>query len=207
MYTNIRNILLMRWFFSSEESKHTKYDSWCNAISLLRLMYQHRTNSLYTTAVPFFKHSLSLCLCIKISPYLKDWKSSFPCPKHFNIQAHLQNNHHTQQMISSHALMNMVSLSLWFGRGSAEHLLHPPSLGHVGLEILGSVCYPGGVKLSGVLVHQVGVLSAAWATKVLHLKQSCNSTDNPLLCCHLVCVKHMLISRYAFCICIWVKYF
>lgn len=195
MYTNIRNLLLMRWFFSSEESKHTKYDSWCNAISLLRLMYQHRTNSLYTTAscfkvsVPFFKHSLSFCLCIKISPYLKDWKSSFPCQKHFNIQAHLQNNHHTQQMTSSHTLMNMVSLSLWFGGGPAEHLLHPPSLGHVGLEILGSVCYPGGVKLSGVLVHQVGVLSAAWATKVLHLKQSCNSKDNSLLCFHLSMCK------------------
>ena len=92
-------------------------------------------------------------------------------------------------MTTSHALMIMVSLSLWFGGGPAEHLLHPPSLGHVGLEILGSVCYPGGVKLSGVLVHQVGVLSAAWATKVLHLKQSCNSKDNPLLCFHFTMCK------------------
>lgn len=65
---------------------------------------------------------------------------------------------------------NLLSLSLWLGCRPTEDLFHSTSLGHVGLEILGGVCYPGRVKLGGVLVHQVGVFGASRSSKVLDLK-------------------------------------
>lgn len=75
----------------------------------------------------------------------------------------------TTTKFSFHTPLNLLSLSLWLGCWPVEDLFHSTSLGHVGLEILGGVCYPGRVKLGGVLVHQVGVFGAPRSSKVLDL--------------------------------------
>lgn len=62
------------------------------------------------------------------------------------------------------------SLAL-LGRGSVENLLHAAGLVGVKLEVLGRFGHPGRVEQRRVLVHQVGVLGAPRAAKVLHLRE------------------------------------
>lgn len=108
----------------------------------------------------------------------------------------------TTTKFSFHTPLNLLSLSLWLGCWPVEDLFHSTSLGHVGLEILGSVCYPGRVKLGGVLVHQVGVFGAPRSSKVLDLKKQMiqHSWNHIILCSFIsfmgkVCLHATCISN------------
>lgn len=93
----------------------------------------------------------------------------------------------TTTKCSFHTPLNLLSLSLWLGCWPVEDLFHSTSLGHVGLEILGGVCYPGRVKLGGVLVHQVGVFGAPRSSKVLDLKkQMIQHSSNHIILCSFI---------------------
>lgn len=108
----------------------------------------------------------------------------------------------TTTKFSFHTPLNLLSLSLWLGCWPVEDLFHSTSLGHVGLEILGGVCYPGRVKLGGVLVHQVGVFGAPRSSKVLDLKKQMiqHSWNHIILCSFIsfmgkVCLHATCISN------------
>lgn len=103
---------------------------------------------------------------------------------------------------SFHTPLNLLSLSLWLGCWPVEDLFHSTSLGHMGLEILGGVCYPGRVKLGGILVHQVGVFGAPRSSKVLDLKKQMiqHSWNHIILCSFIsfmwkVCLHATCISN------------
>lgn len=67
------------------------------------------------------------------------------------------------------------------GCRSLKDLLHTSTFTSVEFQVHGSVRHPRRVKLCCILVHQMGVLSAAWTTKVLDLK---SETD--------ICVRKMM---------------
>lgn len=69
---------------------------------------------------------------------------------------------------ASHVLLNELSLPL-LHCGPVEHVSHAGRLLLEELAVLSALLSPGRVKRRGVLVHQVGVLSAAGPPKVLDL--------------------------------------